>query len=299
MRVNGLKRTLLLALACCLALLSGRAETVKVFSLNLGQVNFANPNFAQGRADVAALLNDATKDVDFGYFCGPKAPGYFNLTDANYTFGKVMIVQAIGGIHVIAYRTDRYDLVKRYEKQSIGNGAVDACVLSNKGTGANYILLMPTGNQFNIGVGKIDTYLKPILTLLETVKKDYPTAKAYVGTTKGWSHTDADLTAYLTGASYMNLREARVYGKGGTADAGGIYCEKDPTLSVSVANVPVTGISEPAAVATLTYASGHTVLFKDWDGTVLATEKVAAGADATPPADPVREGYDFTGWEGS
>lgn len=300
MRRYGLRWGLLLALACCQALLSGRAETLKVFSLNLGQVNFANPEFAQGRADVAALLNDATKDVDFGYFCGPKSLDYFTLTDANYTFGKVMIVQAIGGIHVIAYRTDRYDLVKRYEKQSIGNGAVDACVLSNKGTGANYILLMPTGNQFNISAaGKINAYLKPILTLLETVKKDYPTAKAYVGTTKGWSVTDADLTAYLTGASYMNLREARVYGENGTAEAGGIYCEKDPTLSVSVANVPVTGISEPAAVATLTYASGHTVLFKDWDGTVLATEKVAAGADATPPADPVREGYDFTGWEGS
>ena len=211
-----------------------------------------------------------------------------------------MIVQSNGGIHVIAYRTDRYDLVKRYDKMAVGNGAVDACVFSNKATGEKYILLMPTGNQFNISSsGKIDTYLKPILTLLKTVKADYPTAKAYVGTTKGWSATDADLTAYLTGSSYMNLREARVYGEGGTAEAGGIYCEQDPTLSVSVVNVPVTGIAEPAAVATLTYASGHTVLFKDWDGTVLATEKVAAGADATPPVDPVREGYDFAGWDGS
>lgn len=278
----------------------GLAETVKVFSLNLGQVNFANSNLAQGRADVIALLNDTTKDVDFGYFCGPKSLDYFTLTDDNYTFDKAMIVQAVGGIHVIAYRTDRYDLVKRYGKLSVGNGAVDACVLANKATGEKYILMMPTGNQFNIsGAGKINSYLKPILTLLETVKADYPTAKAYVGTTKGWSATDADLTAYLTGASYMDLREARVYGSDDTAEAGGIYCEKDPTLSVSVANVPVTGISEPAVVATLTYSAGHTIVFKDWDGTVLATEKVAAGADATPPTAPEREGYDFTGWYGS
>ena len=40
-----------------------------------------------------------------------------------------------------------------------------------------------------------------------------------------------------------------------------------------------------------------TVTFKDWDGTVLKTEKLEQGADATAPADPVREGYTFVGWD--
>ena len=41
----------------------------------------------------------------------------------------------------------------------------------------------------------------------------------------------------------------------------------------------------------------YTVTFYDWDGTVLKTETVHKGQDATAPADPVREGYTFTGWD--
>jgi len=34
----------------------------------------------------------------------------------------------------------------------------------------------------------------------------------------------------------------------------------------------------------------------DWDGTVLKTESVAAGSNPTPPANPTRSGYTFSGW---
>lgn len=41
----------------------------------------------------------------------------------------------------------------------------------------------------------------------------------------------------------------------------------------------------------------YTVTFKDYDGTVLKTEKVKSGGDAVPPERiPEREGYLFTGW---
>ena len=40
----------------------------------------------------------------------------------------------------------------------------------------------------------------------------------------------------------------------------------------------------------------YKVVFQDWDGTELKVEYVVQGQDATPPADPVREGYDFIGW---
>ncbi|WP_128425177.1 InlB B-repeat-containing protein [Gudongella oleilytica] len=42
-----------------------------------------------------------------------------------------------------------------------------------------------------------------------------------------------------------------------------------------------------------------TVTFIDWDGTELKEQKVADGGDATPPADPEREGYTFLGWDGN
>ncbi|MGI6332178.1 MAG: InlB B-repeat-containing protein [Zhaonellaceae bacterium] len=41
----------------------------------------------------------------------------------------------------------------------------------------------------------------------------------------------------------------------------------------------------------------YTVTFKDWNGTELKVETVKHGDPATAPADPVREGYTFTGWD--
>ena len=41
----------------------------------------------------------------------------------------------------------------------------------------------------------------------------------------------------------------------------------------------------------------YTVNFVDWDGTVLKSEQVEHGHDATPPSDPSREGYTFMGWD--
>lgn len=40
----------------------------------------------------------------------------------------------------------------------------------------------------------------------------------------------------------------------------------------------------------------YTVKFIDWDGTVLKQQTVQEGTAATPPSNPVREGYTFTGW---
>ena len=40
----------------------------------------------------------------------------------------------------------------------------------------------------------------------------------------------------------------------------------------------------------------YTVTFLDWDDTVLKTEQVEHGNDASAPVDPIREGYTFTGW---
>ena len=44
------------------------------------------------------------------------------------------------------------------------------------------------------------------------------------------------------------------------------------------------------------YETDKTVTFEDWNGTVLKTEVVAWGGSATPPDNPTRSGYDFTGW---
>jgi len=40
-----------------------------------------------------------------------------------------------------------------------------------------------------------------------------------------------------------------------------------------------------------------TVRFVDWDGTLLKSQRVRSGGDASAPVDPSREGYVFTGWD--
>ena len=51
--------------------------------------------------------------------------------------------------------------------------------------------------------------------------------------------------------------------------------------------------------ATYEAAATYTVTFKDYNGTVLKTETVISGKDATPPADPSRTDYKFAGWDGN
>ena len=46
-------------------------------------------------------------------------------------------------------------------------------------------------------------------------------------------------------------------------------------------------------------AKTYTVIFVDYNGGTLKTETVTHGSNATPPANPYREGYTFTGWSDS
>ena len=45
--------------------------------------------------------------------------------------------------------------------------------------------------------------------------------------------------------------------------------------------------------------SEYTVTFKDYDGTIITTESVDYGESATPPSNPLRAGFIFTGWDKS
>lgn len=58
-------------------------------------------------------------------------------------------------------------------------------------------------------------------------------------------------------------------------------------------------MGDTTVTATYTAKETFTVTFKDYDGTVLKTETVTVGKDATPPAEPVRADYNFAGWQGS
>lgn len=40
----------------------------------------------------------------------------------------------------------------------------------------------------------------------------------------------------------------------------------------------------------------YSIVFKDWDGTILKSENIKKGGNITAPSNPSRQGYTFTGW---
>ena len=68
--------------------------------------------------------------------------------------------------------------------------------------------------------------------------------------------------------------------------------ERWKTHTVNFTNMIYTVTYELASVL-------YTVTFKDWDGSVLKTQTVASGGSATPPSNPTRDGYTFSGWSGN
>ena len=68
--------------------------------------------------------------------------------------------------------------------------------------------------------------------------------------------------------------------------------ERWKTHTVNFTNMIYTVTYELASVS-------YTVTFKDWDGSVLKTQTVASGGSATPPSNPTRDGYTFSGWSGN
>lgn len=48
-----------------------------------------------------------------------------------------------------------------------------------------------------------------------------------------------------------------------------------------------------------TIPTTYTVRFLDWDDSVISTQTVTSGGSATPPPNPTRDGYTFTGWDKS
>jgi len=89
-------------------------------------------------------------------------------------------------------------------------------------------------------------------------------------------------------------------GKSATAPADPVRAaDAQYTYTFSGWDKDFSNITEDITV-TATYSkvtNKYTVTFCDYDGEVLDTQSVEYGTAATAPADPVRDGYTFTGWD--
>ena len=59
-----------------------------------------------------------------------------------------------------------------------------------------------------------------------------------------------------------------------------------------------TNVSSNRTISATYTINYYTVTWEDWNGTTLKTESVAYGGNGTPPTQPTRTGYTFSGWSG-
>ena len=86
-----------------------------------------------------------------------------------------------------------------------------------------------------------------------------------------------------------------------TCKAGKLSAVKgnDGTAVITASVLDHKGSTVTASCTVTVKPLEYTVTFKDYNGTILEKQTVAARRDAVLPADPERTGYDFTGWNGN
>ena len=96
--------------------------------------------------------------------------------------------------------------------------------------------------------------------------------------TKATNYT-ADVTSYMSDLTSVEVSVSNNNWSGNTFELYELWIDVDYTASTT----------------TTTY----TVRFLDWDNSVISTQTVTRGGSATPPSNPTRVGYVFTGWDKS
>ena len=278
-------------LAAALALAwASHAGTARVFVQYLGG-NLANPSETQ-QASYAAFLAD--NNIDFGVFYGPTSASGFGLTATGYATDYEYTSGMNKGGRVLVYKTSDWNVVQHDTAENRGTAKYpnwcSAYIVERKSNGEQFYVVMFTGSRFDKG-----SYL---------TYGDYLSARANLGP---WLLVALPYNGALyTSSSYSSMVASNLSGNytqvPNVSGTGAVFARNHATLSSSGVSVPQSTLGfggEPAAVATVTYQRSLTVTFNDYDGTTIDTSTVFEGNDATPPADPTRVGYHFTGWSDS
>ena len=152
-----MKRILLLAslvsLSCAV-----RAETVRMFALNMNQLSNTGVSTARAGA-LDAFLENGETPLDFGYFYSIKAVSYFNYSHSGYTFGKNS-----DGKYVIAYR-EGFSLLKEYTGLTQDGNHPIRCFVLQDASERLYAPMFYVGNNYD----KV-AYWKAIWDAVDAVK---------------------------------------------------------------------------------------------------------------------------------
>ena len=279
-------------LACALVLFgaTAKAGTANVFCQNLG--NLASPTDAQ-QAEYRLFLS--TNNIDFGVFYGPTSAGNFGLTAEGYTARTAYVSKTSGGGRTLVYKTSAWLVAEHVAAAMTGGSKTPWCemyLMERISNGEQVVFVLCTGDRFDKG-----TYADPVKAYANSQAASHPGAWTLIAVpynnALGVNYSD---NGNCLSSSIVNGGYTRTLSDSST---GAIFAKNHTTMQQSGSAVSLSFGNEPAAIATVTYKLSYTVAFNDWDGTELKTETVLEGGNATPPADPTRTGWHFTGWSGS
>lgn len=192
-------------------------------------------------------------------------PRYYDYNNSYYSYGIKAVTDADGNITGIM--TDVYPDAQPVFAEWVFEQYSSAYYKIRSGYEGGYYLCV-----YAVSSGYVDLYANPTGS----------------NTNWQWNANTGRLSYYASSSltKYVTYKTA-------VGDRQNLFCaEKDPTAEASIKLYKkVTGtviLDEPVY---------YTVTFVDWDGTVISTQQVEEGAAAAAPADPVREGYIFTGWD--
>jgi len=200
---------------------------------------------------------------------------------------------ASGGTYTFNFNTATHRIVVLYSKEIVSYNVIfkdyDGRVLSEqtveegKGATAPRNPSRAADVQYTYTFKEWDTDYSKITADTVVTAVYSKTINKYSVSFEDWDGTilDGKMVAYGSAATAPEDPEREGY----------VFIGWDTEFDVIVEDIVVTAQYEEIKKVYFT------VTFKDFDGTVLSTQSVEEGTSAQAPDDPVREGYNFTGWD--
>ena len=134
----------------------------------------------------------------------------------------------------------------------------------------------------NVSQGAITTYTFSNVTANHTIQAIFEQISTYTVTFKDYDGSIIDTQTVPSGGSATPPTPTRT-GYDFTGWSGGSY----------------TNVTSNVVLTAQYSIKTFTVRFLDWNNDVLDTQTVDYGGSATPPPNPTRDGYTFSGWSGN
>ena len=228
----------------------------------------------------ALIIKDVTSDIEYD--------------ESDWTSVKiypdpdiVLVGAAVSAIESGTYQIPLANQKSQNDKTDWVQAAVNANI--PEGNGSNAIVIYNEELEiYEVFVSKGEVIASTIITVTESLGY-LVTVLAKPeggGTVGGGGRFDQGSTVTVTASVYSGFTFVNW-----TED--GVEVSKEPEYTF------IMGSSDRTLTANFSEETKntYTVIFKDYDGTILKTEIVEEGEAATAPKDPERRGYTFIGWD--